>query len=330
MDLSQVMPKFPDVTQFAIPFFILAMIVELAWLKLSGARNKAGFETRDTLTSLLMGTGNVVAGMVFGIVSYTALVWLWQFRFFDLGLHWWVFVGAFLLDDFRYYWYHRIAHRVRWVWAEHVNHHSSQHYNLSTALRQSWTGLFTGMFVLQAPLVLLGLHPAVIAFTFGFNLVYQFWIHTEAIDKMPRWFEAVFNTPSHHRVHHATNPRYLDANFAGVLIIWDRMFGTFVPELDEDMPRYGIVKNIGTFNPFKVAFHEWINMLRDAFRLGLTIRQRLGYLFMPPGWSHDGSRKGSDELKADYVRLHPDQAGMPGLPGRETVGAKADVLVPGE
>lgn len=330
MDFSQVMPKFPDVTQFAIPFFILAMIVELAWLKLSGAGNKAGFETRDTLTSLLMGTGNVVAGMIFGIVSYAALVWLWQFRFFDLGLHWWVFLGAFLLDDLRYYWYHRIAHRVRWVWAEHVNHHTSQHYNLSTALRQSWTGLFTGMFVLQAPLVLLGLHPAVIAFTFGFNLIYQFWIHTEAIGKMPRWFEAIFNTPSHHRVHHATNPRYLDANYAGVLIVWDRMFGTFVEELEEDRPRYGIVKNIGTFNPFKVAFHEWINMLRDAFQRDLTFRQRLGYLFMPPGWSHDGSRKGSGQLKADYVRLHPDQAGMPGLPGGPATGTKSDVLVPGE
>ncbi|MFZ2101360.1 MAG: sterol desaturase family protein [Oricola sp.] len=330
MDPSQVMPKFPDVTQFAIPFFILAMLVELAWLKLTGARNKAGFETRDTLTSLMMGTGNVVAGMVLGVVSYAALTWVWQFRFFDLGLHWWVFLAAFLLDDLRYYWYHRIAHRVRWVWAEHVNHHSSQHYNLSTALRQSWTGLFTGMFVLQAPLVLLGLHPAVIAFTFGFNLVYQFWIHTEAIGRMWKPIELVFNTPSHHRVHHATNPRYLDANYAGVLIIWDRMFGTFVEELKEDMPRYGIVRNIGTFNPLKVAFHEWINMLRDAFRPGLTFGQRMGYLFMPPGWSHDGSRKGSEELKADYVRLHPDQAGMPGLPGADVRNAQNDALVPGE
>lgn len=314
MDLSQVIPKLPDVTQYAIPFFIIAMLAELAWLKLTHATDKAGFETRDTLTSLLMGTGNVVTGTIFGVVSYSVLLWLWQFRLFDLGLQWWVFLAAFLLDDLRYYWYHRIAHRVRWVWAEHVNHHSSQHYNLSTALRQSWTGLFTGMFILQSPLVLLGLHPAVIAFTFGFNLVYQFWIHTEAIGKMPRWFEFVFNTPSHHRVHHATNPRYLDANFAGVLIIWDRMFGTFVEELEEDMPRYGIVRNIGTFNPLKVAFHEWIAMIRDASQPGLTLSQRLGYLFMPPGWSHDCSRKGSEELKADYVRLHPDQAGMPGLP----------------
>jgi sterol desaturase/sphingolipid hydroxylase (fatty acid hydroxylase superfamily) len=203
---------------------------------------------------------------------------------------------------------------VRWVWAEHINHHSSQHYNLSTALRQSWTGLFTGMFVLQVPLVLLGLHPAVIAFVFGFNLVWQFWIHTETIGRMWGWFEFIFNTPSHHRVHHATNPRYLDANFAGTLIIWDRMFGTFVEERAEDLPRYGIVHNIGTFNPVKVAFHEWIGMFRDAFAPGLSLRQRLGYLFMPPGWSHDGSRETSESLKAAYVRRNPGEAGKPGLP----------------
>lgn len=305
--------SFPNVTEIAIPFFVIAILLEL-WLVRTG-RAKGEFETRDALTSLLMGTGNVVAGLLLGFVSFSALAWLWQYRLFDLGLSVWVFVAAFLLDDLRYYWCHRIAHRVRWVWAEHVNHHSSQHYNLSTALRQSWTGLFTGMFVLQAPLVLLGFHPAVIAFVFGFNLVWQFWIHTETIGKLPHWFEAVFNTPSHHRVHHATNPRYLDANYAGTLIIWDRMFGTFVEELEEDQPRYGIVKNIGTFNPLKVAFHEYVGLFKDAFAPGLTLRQRLGYVFMPPGWNHDGSRETSESLKADYVRRNPSEAGKPGLPG---------------
>jgi len=312
---------FPKVTELAIPFFVAAILIEL-WLVRTG-RAKGDFETRDTLTSLLMGTGNVVAGILLGFVAYQALTWVWQFRLFDLGLSWWVFLAAFLIDDLRYYWYHRIAHRVRWVWAEHVNHHSSQHYNLSTALRQSWTGTFTGMFVLQAPIVLLGFHPAVIAFVFGFNLVWQFWIHTEAIGRLPAWFEAVFNTPSHHRVHHATNPRYLDANYAGTLIVWDRLFGTFVPELDEDRPRYGIVKNLGTFNPIKVAFHEWVGMFRDAAAPGLTMRQRLGYLFMPPGWSHDGSRETSQSLKADYVRRHPAEAGKPGLPRRAGGGGIA-------
>lgn len=128
------------------------------------------------------------------------------------------------------------------------------------------------------------------------------------------WFEFIFNTPSHHRVHHATNPRYLDANYAGTLIIWDRMFGTFVEELEEDRPRYGIVKNIGTFNPLKVAFHEWIGMFKDALAPGLTPGERFNYLIQPPGWSHDGSRDTSETLKAAYVRRNPSQAGKPGLP----------------
>lgn len=303
---------FFDVTKLAVPFYILAILIELVAIRYW--HRKGDFETRDTLTSLLMGTGNVTAGLLLGFVSVTALMWVWQFRLFDLGLHWWVFIAAFVFDDLRYYCYHRIAHRVRWVWAEHVNHHSSQHYNLSTALRQSWTGQITGMFILQVPMVLLGFHPAVIAFVYGFNLVYQFWIHTEAIGKMWRPFEFIFNTPSHHRVHHATNPRYLDANFAGTLIIWDRMFGTFVEELDEDVPRYGIVRNIGTFNPVRVAFHEWAGMLKDVFSPGLTLRERLLYMAAPPGWSHDGSRRTSEDLKADYVRLHPGEAGKAGLP----------------
>ncbi|PHP67966.1 C-5 sterol desaturase [Zhengella mangrovi] len=305
---------FPKVTELAIPFFIAAILLEL--FLVSTRRAKGSFNTADTMTSLAMGVGNVVAGLLLGFISFTILMWVWQYRFFDQGLVWWAFVVAFIVDDLRYYWYHRIAHRVRWVWAEHVNHHSSQHYNLSTALRQSWTGQFTGMVILQTPLVLLGFHPALIAFVYGFNLLWQFWIHTETIGKMWRPIELVFNTPSHHRVHHATNPRYLDSNYAGTLIIWDRLFGTFVEEVPEDPPRYGIVKNLATWNPVKVAFHEWVAMARDAlFTRGLTLRQRLGYLFMPPGWSHDGSRQGSAEIKADYVRRNPAEAGKPGLPG---------------
>jgi hypothetical protein len=179
------------------------------------------------------------------------------------------------------------------------------------------------MFVLQVPMVLLGFHPAFVAFVYGFNLVYQFWIHTETIGKLPKPIEWIFNTPSHHRVHHATNPRYLDANYAGTLIIWDRMFGTFVEELPQDRPRYGIVKNIGTFNPLKVAFHEWWAMAKDASLPDISLGDRLRYLYMPPGWSHDGSRKDSAALKADYVQMYPATAGMPGLPSQEQVSENA-------
>ena len=319
---------FPDVTQMAIPFFVVAILIELFVIR--RLRRRGDYETRDTATSLLMGVGNVASGLLLGFIAFGVLMWAWQFRIVDLGTSWPVIALCFVLDDLRYYWYHRIAHRCRWVWAEHVIHHSSQHYNLSTALRQSWTGTFTGMFILRIPLALIGFHPVLLLFVGGLNLVYQFWIHTETIGRMWKPIEWIFNTPSHHRVHHATNPRYLDANYAGTLIIWDRMFGTFVPELDEDMPRYGIVKNIGTFNPLRVAFHEWVDMFRDAAKPGLTIGQRLRYLFAPPGWSHDGSRMGSEALKADYVGRHPDAAGMPGLPARRPDGPETGSVAAAE
>ena len=303
--------SYPHVVNYAVPFFIAAILLELAWIVI---KHRGGrYETRDALTSLLMGAGNVVSGILLGFVAYGFYVWLWDYRLFDLGKGWLVVAACFILDDLRYYWYHRIAHRSRFVWAEHVNHHSSQHYNLTTALRQSWTGTFTFTWLLRAPLILLGFHPAMVIFVGGLNLIYQFWIHTEAIDKMPRWFEAVMNTPSHHRVHHGRNARYLDANYAGVLIIWDRMFGTFVPEQESEKPDYGLVHNLGTFNPLRVAFHEWLAMARDVFGPGLTLRQRLAYAFAPPGWSHDGSRAMTPEIKARHVARHPEDAGTPGF-----------------
>jgi sterol desaturase/sphingolipid hydroxylase (fatty acid hydroxylase superfamily) len=311
---------FPDVTQLAIPLFVIAMLVELFVIR---KINKRGdYETKDTLTSLLMGTGNVVSGLLTGFIAFGVLMWAWQFRIADWGMSALAVFVCFIADDLRYYVYHRIAHRSRWVWAEHINHHSSQHYNLSTALRQSWTGTLTGMFLLRIPLVLIGFHPYLILFVGGLNLVYQFWIHTEAINKMWRWVEFIFNTPSHHRVHHATNPRYLDANYAGTLIIWDRMFGTFVEELPQDAPKYGLVSNIATFNPFRVAFHEWVSMAKDAVKPGLTLRQRFLYLFAPPGWSHDGSRSTTESLKAGYVAQYPHEAGKPGLPAHQITPAE--------
>jgi sterol desaturase/sphingolipid hydroxylase (fatty acid hydroxylase superfamily) len=301
----------PKVTELAIPIFVIAIVAEIAAIKYFGRRG--AYETNDALTSLLMGVGNVVSGLIFGFIAYNVLIFFYPYRVADVPFTWWAFLVAFVLEDFRYYWEHRISHRMRWGWASHVNHHSSQHYNLTTALRQTWTGVFIGMFVLAIPMVLLGFHPKLIAFVAGLNLVYQFWIHTEAIGRMWKPIELVFNTPSHHRVHHATNPRYLDANYAGTLIIWDRMFGTFVEELDEDMPRYGLVHNIATFNPVRVAFHEWLGMFKDALQPGISSRDRFNYLFKPPGWSHDRSRQTSKDIKAAFVALNPSECGKPGL-----------------
>ncbi len=291
-------PHYPNVVDMAVPLFVAAILAELLWITLT--RKGGRYEARDALTSLLMGAGNVAAGIIFGFIAWGFFNWVWQFRLFDLGTAWWVVALCFVLDDLRYYWVHRFGHRVRWVWASHVNHHSSQHYNLTTALRQTWTGTFTLMMVVRVPLLLLGFHPAMVIFVGGLNLIYQFWIHTEAINRMPRWFEAVMNTPSHHRVHHGRNPKYLDANYAGVFIIWDKLFGTFVPEDENEPVEYGLVRNLGTFNLLRVAFHEWIALFHDILRPGLTLKQRLAYALAPPGWSHDGSRLTSDRIKEQW------------------------------
>lgn len=289
------MNNLPNPVDYAVPAFVLLIVLEMLWARY---RAPEKYEPKDTLTSLLFGFGSTVAGALTGATIFGLSVWLYQYRTVTVPFAWWAWIACFVLDDFAYYVFHRAAHRVRWFWASHVNHHSSQHYNLSTALRQTWTGFIAGSFLFRLPLMLIGFHPAMVAFVGGINLIYQFWIHTEAIGRLPRWFEAVMNTPSHHRVHHATNPRYLDANYAGVFIVWDRMFGSFTPEVDDEPIRYGIVKQLGTFNLLWSVFHEWIGIAKDLW--SAPFKAKLGYLFGPPGWSHDGSRDTSDTIKARW------------------------------
>ena len=290
------MPNLPDPVDLAIPAFVALVLAEMIAARF---RDRRRYCPKDTLTSLGLGLGSTVAGVLSAGLVFALAVWVHQFALFEIGWAWYWFVIAFVLDDLAYYVFHRSAHRVRWFWASHVIHHSSQHYNLSTALRQTWTGFFSATFIFRLPLFLIGFPPAMVFFVAALNLVYQFWIHTETIGRMPRWFEAVMNTPSHHRVHHATNPRYLDSNYAGVFIVWDRMFGTFVAERDEDRPRYGIVRNLGSFNILWAAFHEWIGIARDV-KAAPDWRARAGYIFGPPGWSHDGSRDTSDTIRQKW------------------------------
>ncbi len=301
-------------TTLAAPLFVLAVIWE--WWAVKSGHAKGRYETPDAITSMAMGLGNVIVNTATGVVSLWLMMLLWPFRVMEIPVTWWSFLIVFVVYDFIYYWKHRFAHRIRWFWMEHVTHHSSTHYNLTTALRQPWFGPFTGLILLSWPLVLLGFHPTFIFFSGGLNLVYQFWIHTEAIDRMPRWFEAIFNTPSHHRVHHATNPRYLDANYAGVFITWDKVFGSFVPELERDKPNYGIVKPIKGYNPFWVAFHELVGLVRDCASDGFKPLTWFKRAANGPGWSPDGNHNRSAELKAAFVDQYPNEAGNPGLPSR--------------
>jgi len=219
---------------------------------------------------------------------------LYRFRFFTLNAsHWWVWVLAFFADDFSYYWFHRTSHHVGWFWASHVVHHSSQKYNLAAALRQTWTGNLTGSFIFWLWMPLVGFHPIVVMTMQSVSLIYQFWIHTEVIQFLPRPIEFIFNTPSHHRVHHGTDLKYLDKNHAGILIIWDRMFGTFKKE--EQRPVYGLTRNIGSFNPVVVAFKTWGDLFKKAKESG-SLKNAVNYFIQAPGWSHDGSTKTAKQM----------------------------------
>jgi len=304
-------PNYPMVLAVAAPLFLVLLGIE--WALVSRAKLGGRYETKDAFTSVAMGTGQLLSDVLMGAISLGILMWFWQFRIFNWGFGIWATLACLLLQDFVYWYKHMAAHKIRWFWSAHNVHHSSEEYNLSTAFRQPWNNHFTGFVLLSTPLVILGFHPLLVGFIGAVNLVYQFWIHTQAINRMPGWFEFIFNTPSHHRVHHATNPRYLDSNYAGILIIWDRMFGTFVEEREDDPVVYGIITPIASHNPVIVAFKELLNIFRDAFQPKLKFRHRLGYIFGPPGYSHDGSRKGSKQIKADYVAAHPEQAGMQGL-----------------
>jgi sterol desaturase/sphingolipid hydroxylase (fatty acid hydroxylase superfamily) len=286
----------PNPVHWAIPGFVLLLLAEMLVARL---RRQRLFGGKDTLTSLGLGLGSLVAGALSGGAALALAHWVWQFRLVDVPWTWWAFVLCFVLDDLAYYVFHRSAHRVRWFWASHVIHHSSQAYNLSTALRQTWTGFFSLNFLFRLPLFLVGFPPAMVFFCAGVNLVYQFWIHTEVVGRCPRWIEAVMNTPSHHRVHHAVNPRYLDRNYAGVFIVWDRLFGTFEPEREDDRPRYGLVTQLGSFNILWAAVHEWVGIARDVWRA--PWRHKLGYLLREPGWSHDGSRDTSETIRARWA-----------------------------
>jgi sterol desaturase/sphingolipid hydroxylase (fatty acid hydroxylase superfamily) len=285
----------PDPVVWAIPFFLVTLALEAWWLTW---RRGKGPMLKDSATSIALGLGSLAAGALTAGLVLALGGWLHGYRLFDIPLAWWSFALCFVSDDFAYYLFHRSAHRVRWFWASHVVHHSSEAYNLSTALRQTWTGFVSFNFLFRLPLFLIGFPPELVFFCAGLNLVYQYWIHTETIGRMPRWFEAVMNTPSHHRVHHAVNPRYLDRNYAGVFIVWDRLLGTFEPERDEDRPQYGIVKPLGSFNPLWAAVHEWVGVARDVWLAPGAAK--LGYLWREPGWSHDGSRETSDMIRARW------------------------------
>lgn len=228
-----------------------------------------------------------IQGGLTGVLLYG----IWNLRVATLGMdRWWHWALLFVGQEFCYYWMHRADHRIRWFWLNHSVHHSSNQYNLSAAYRLGWTGKLTGAAVFFGPLVWLGFPVPYVVGALSVNLLYQFWLHTELIGKLPRPFEFLFNTPAHHRVHHASNPDYIDCNYGGVLILFDRLFGTFRGQRADEPPRYGLVEPLRSYNPLRIASHAWVGMFHDL-RLARGWRETWLTVFGPPEYKPAAARK---------------------------------------
>ncbi len=262
---------------YAIPVFFLLIGIELLIARMRGL---SYYRMNDAIANLSCGIGSQISGIFLKTVTFIGYTWLYQNSIWKIEDNIITFVLLFIGVDFFYYWFHRLAHEISILWGSHVVHHQSEEYNLTVALRQAWLqGAFSWVFYL--PLAVVGFSPASFLTIASLQTLYQFWIHTKLIDKMNPAFEYVFNTPSHHRVHHGVNPKYIDKNHGGTLIIFDRWFGTFQAE-DEEVV-YGITKQTNSWNPVWVNFEYWIDLFKEAFRVR-TIKNFILMMVKAPGW----------------------------------------------
>lgn len=281
-------------TLYVLPVFILAVVIEVI---IARQKHLDLYYRKDTVASFWMLILTGIVEFVPKLLAFIAFFYLHEISPFKdiIQRQWWAWVLLFFLDDFSYYWFHRMNHEVRLFWAGHVPHHSSVKLNFGTALRQG-VGERIHKFLFWLWLPLLGFDALMIFTMMAISLFYQFWVHTELVNKLPKPVEFIFNTPSHHRVHHASNIRYLDCNHAGVLIIWDRMFGTFSEEAEIEKPLYGLTNNINSYHPVTIATHEYASIIKDIKR-ARKLRDKLKYIFFAPGWSHDGEDKRAKTLR---------------------------------
>ncbi len=275
-----------------VPLPLLAAISAIeGWLR---QRRGHGYDWKAYWASLgdalgrLAINGLVKAGIV-GTVLY--IVWDWRVATFAMD-RWWHWALLFLGQEFCYYWMHRADHRIRWFWLNHAVHHSPNQYALSAAYRLGWTGRITSAALFFAPLVWIGFPVPLVLAALALNLLYQFWLHTELIGRLPAPIEFAFNTPAHHRVHHASNPEHLDCNYGGVLILFDRLFGTFRSERADEPVRYGLTTPLHSYNPVRIAFHAWLGMFHDL-RHARHWRERWLTLFGPPDFKPASGRADS-------------------------------------
>lgn len=281
---------------FSVPLYTILIGTEIL---LSNWQGKKIYTLKDTIQNIYFTLINAGLDVVLRSLFYiNVLMWAYDHRFVHVNnvyLYWFL---LFILEDFAFYIEHRVDHYCRLFWAVHVTHHSSQEFNLTTGFRSS---VFQPVyrFIYFVPIAMLGFHPLDIVFMYSLTQTYGILVHTEYIRRMPRWFETIFVSPSHHRVHHASNIIYLDKNMGMCLIIWDKMFGTFQEELETEPVKYGLTKPVANdTNPVNAIFHEWKNIGKDVSK-NVSFVNRLKYIFMPPGWSHDGSTKTANQLRKE-------------------------------
>lgn len=254
----------PQLGNSFLPIALAVIALEYGYFRLAHHDHKHAYDLKETIASIGVSAGNLAARILTGGIAVIPLLFLYENRLFDIPLdRWWSLVLLFLGVEFCYYWFHRTSHRVRWFWATHAVHHSATRFNLSAAIRLGWTGQLTGAFIFFLPLAWLGFHPLAIIVTLALGLIYQFFLHTH-VDISLGPLEWVLNTPRHHRVHHACNEGCLDRNFGSVLIIFDRLFGTFAKAPSDEPMRYGLHGREPSNNPLKIAFGEWSYLIRDV------------------------------------------------------------------
>ncbi len=264
----------PNIIIYAAP--VMFTLVALEWY-LSYRQKKDYYDSKDTFAATAIGLVNVAISAAIKIATFGLILFFYNMVPWSIPITWWSFILCLIWIDFWRYWAHRIAHENRFWWATHVTHHSSEKYNWSVSFRLGWTQHIKIIFFI--PVALMGFHPVVFFVCHQIEVLYQFWIHTEYIRKLPRPIEYIFTTPSHHRVHHARNEKYLDKNYGSTLIIWDRMFGTFQPE--EERPDYGITNPVNSYNPIRLNFHEWADIVKDV-RASKSLKEAYAMVFTRP------------------------------------------------
>jgi sterol desaturase/sphingolipid hydroxylase (fatty acid hydroxylase superfamily) len=276
------------------PLYVGVILFEMA---ISHYHDRNTYTFKDTITNLYFMLLNGGIDLLFRVVYVVCFQLFYAQRVLEIQSQFWYWFWLIIGMDFLYYWLHRVDHFCRFFWAIHITHHSSEKFNLSVGFRSSvLQPLYR--FVYFIPLAMVGFKPLDIVFIFSATQIWGILVHTEYIKQLG-WLEYILVTPSHHRVHHAYNPLYLDRNMGMFLIIWDRLFGTFQKEMPpEEYPaiQYGLSKQVEKPNPLNIVFHEWQNILQDL-RQNVPLKAKLLYLFGPPGWSHDGSRKTSNQMR---------------------------------